>query len=341
MTDEIRAALETAERMPEEALHAAVAHAADLAPAVIAVAQSMADGRMPLPREQRLLRFGLHARSVAREASVCPVFLALLRRPPLDLEWLFSASDRINRVARLLLGLYAALRAVAADPKVDGDTRAGFLEALARLAWEARASREALVELLDRLDREVDRDDWLEDIRAGADHLDDPERFVSASLVPFHDPTRHLGWWPDPAGGPDDPFSDDEFSWLDVALWRRAGTDAMCLEWTNGFFAASAVGPERLSPERYLPEIVGTSEAGPVFDSPEHDAYVAELLARWFRQEVQAMLRGVQCPVITTYTVMLGLGPDIHVFLCRELQRRGCRAFARHDGMSRRRRGLV
>jgi hypothetical protein len=143
--DEIRVALETAECVPEEALNAAVRHAADLAPAVIAVAQSMADGRMPLPREERLLRFGLHALSVAREASVCPVFLALLRRPPLELEWLFSESDRTNRVARLLLGLFdgddAAVRAVAADPKVDEDARAGLLEALARLAWEGRARR--------------------------------------------------------------------------------------------------------------------------------------------------------------------------------------------------------
>ena len=329
-TDEIRVALETADDMPEEALHAAVRHAADLAPAVIAVAQSMADGRMPLPREERLLRFGLHALSVAREASVCPAFLALLRRPPLELEWLFGESDRTNRVVRLLLGLFdgddAAVRAVAADPKVDDDTRAGLLEALARLSWEGRASREALVELLDRFDREelappaswawygwqsaimllgltdwiervqsasdagrmispfdreVDRDDWLEDIRAAAEHPDDPQRFVSALLTPFDDPTKHLGWWPDPAGGPDEPLSDDEFAWLDVALWRRAGTDTMCLEWTDGFFTALAVGPDRLSPERYLPKVVGTSEAGPVFDSAEHDAYVAELLARW------------------------------------------------------------
>jgi uncharacterized protein len=329
--DEIRVALEIAESVPEETLHAAVRHAADLAPAVIAVARGMADGGMPLPREERLLRFGLHALSVAREASVCPVFLALLRRPQLELEWLFSESDRTNRVARLLLGVFdgddAAVRAVAADPKVDEDARAGLLEALARLAWEGRASREALVELLDRFDREelappaswawygwhsaimllgltdwiervqsasdagrmiplfdreVDRDDWLEDIRAAAEHPDDPQRFVSASLMPFDDPTKHLGWWPDPAGGPDDPLTDDEFGWLDVALWRRAGADTKCLEWTDGFFTALAVGPERLSPERYLPAIVGTSEAGPVFDSPQHDAHVAELLARWF-----------------------------------------------------------
>ncbi len=329
--EEIQVALETAEGMPEEALQAAVVHAADLAPAVIAVAQSMADGRMPLPREERLLRLGLHALSVAREASVCPVFLALLRRPPIELEWLFSDEDRVNRVARLLLGLFdgddAAVRAVAADPEVDGDTRAGLLEALARLAWEGRASREALVDLLDRFDREelarpkswawygwqsaimllgltdwidrvqsasdagrmippfdraVDRDDWLERIRAAAEHPEDAQRFDGALLTPFDDPAKHVGWLPDPAGGPDDLLGDDEVAWLDVALWRRVGTTkTMCLEGADGFFTALAIGPERLPPERYLPEIVGTSDTGSVFDSPAHDAYVAELLARW------------------------------------------------------------
>jgi hypothetical protein len=49
--DDIRTALETAEEVPEEALYAAVANAAELAPAVITVMQAMADGRLPLPRE--------------------------------------------------------------------------------------------------------------------------------------------------------------------------------------------------------------------------------------------------------------------------------------------------
>ena len=58
----------------------------------------------------------------------------------------------------------------------------------------------------------------------------------------------------------------------------RRHDETMCLEWADGFFTALAVGPERLPPERYLPAIVGTSDTGPVFDSPAHDAYVAELL---------------------------------------------------------------
>ena len=74
--DEIRVALETAVGVPEQALRAAVRQPAALAPAVIAVMQGMADGRLPLPREANLLRFGLRALAAARETSVCPAFLS-------------------------------------------------------------------------------------------------------------------------------------------------------------------------------------------------------------------------------------------------------------------------
>jgi yecA family protein len=156
--DEIRIALENATGIPEAALRAAVQEAASLAPAVIAVAQRTAGGTMPLPREERLLRFGLHALAAARETSACPAFLALLRLPAMELEWLFG-EDRTQTVTQLLLGLFdgddAAVCAVAADPSVDGEVQGGLMSALARLAWEGRASRERVLELLDRFDRET------------------------------------------------------------------------------------------------------------------------------------------------------------------------------------------
>jgi hypothetical protein len=145
--DEIQTALETAVGVPEDALRAAVEQPGAIAPAVIAVMRDMANGIFPLPRQERLLRFGVHALSVARETSACPAFLSLLRRAPIELEWLFSEEERTDRVARTLLGLFdgddAAVLALAADATVDGETRAGLLMALARLAWEGRASREA------------------------------------------------------------------------------------------------------------------------------------------------------------------------------------------------------
>ena len=326
--DEIQTALETAVGLPEDALRAAAEQAGVIAPAVIAVMRDMAAGVLPLPRQERLLRFGLHALSVARETSACPAFLALLRRKPIELEWLFSEDERTERVARILLGLFdgddAAVLAVAADTTVDGETRAGLLMALARLAWEGRASREALVDLLDRLDREelaepgswtwfgwqeaimllgltdwidrvdaaweagrdipmqereVDRDDWIERTREAAEHPDDPQRFIDERLLPYDDPTSGIGWSADPEGGPTDPLTEDQTAWLDTFLWRRVGNNTMPLEAADGFLTALAVAPEREELSTYLPAMLGDDM---VFDTPDHEGYVAELLERHF-----------------------------------------------------------
>jgi uncharacterized protein len=351
--DDIRTALETAEEVPEEALHAAVANASELAPAVIAVMQAMADGRLPLPREEKLLRFGLHALSVARETSACPALLALLRRPPLELEWLFGDDERSMRISSLLLGLFdgddAAVHAVVADPQVDADTRVALLEALARLAWEGRASREALVALLDRfdreelappdnwvwfgwhnaimllgltdwidrverahdagrqlsmLDREPDRQDWLERVQAAADHPEDPQRFIDEYLVPYDDPVKDLGWSPDPPAGPGDPLTSDELAWLDLALWRRVGTSTMCLEWADGYLSALAVGPEPVPPSSYLPAILGAEAE---FDTPEHGTYVAELLER----HLGSIVSGITEDGTSKQFINFGVGGDL------------------------------
>jgi yecA family protein len=156
--DDIRVALETAVGVPEEAMRAAVLEPAALAPDVIAVARSMADGRLPLPREERLLRFGLHALAAARDISVCPAFLALLRRPELEVDWLLG-EDRATSVAQLLLSLFdgddAAVCAVIAEPGADDDARSALMLALARLVFEGRASRERALALLDRFDCEA------------------------------------------------------------------------------------------------------------------------------------------------------------------------------------------
>ena len=86
-------------------MRAAMQQPAALAPAVIAVAQAMADGRLPLPGEARLLRFGLRALAAARETSVCPAFLALLRQPTLEVNWLFGEEHETD-IAQLLLSLF-------------------------------------------------------------------------------------------------------------------------------------------------------------------------------------------------------------------------------------------
>ncbi len=155
--EDIRVALENAVGIPEQAMRAAARQSADFAPAVIEVMQSMAAGRLPLPHEEKLLRFGLHALAAAREVTACAAFLALLRRSQIELDWLFG-EDRTTSVAQLLLGLFdgneASVSALIADSAVDEDARSALMLALARLAWEGRASRESLLALLDRLDDE-------------------------------------------------------------------------------------------------------------------------------------------------------------------------------------------
>ncbi len=220
-SDEIRLALETAVGVPEQALHDAVRNATALAPAVIAVAQRMIGGRLPLPHEDKLLRFGLHALAAARETSACPAFLGLLRLPTLELDWLFS-DERAAVVTRLLLSLFdgdvAAVCAIAADAEVDDDVRCGLLPALARLVWEGRASRERLLELLDRLDREalapVDSfiwnswqdaimllglTDWIERVQSGWDAGRLAAGFIDVDREDWLDRTRKA------AAQPDDP----------------------------------------------------------------------------------------------------------------------------------------
>jgi yecA family protein len=324
--DEIRVALETAVGVPREAIRAAIQQSVAFAPAVIEAAQSMIAGRLPLPHQERLLRFGMHALAAARETSACPAFLALLRRPGVELGWLFG-EDRETLIARLLLGLFdgdehAALKLIA-EPGVDEDARSGLMRALAKLAWEGRVSRDGVLAMLDRFDdealapvdsfawfgwqeailllgatdriervqrgwqagrltyafQEVDRQDWLEQIRAAAEHPDDSQRFLKQQLVPLEEGDESLDWSADAPRGPNDALSDDELAWLDIALMRTT-PDNRSLEESDGLLTALAAGPVRAAPDEYLREILRAPGETSGLDSPEHKALVIDLLKR-------------------------------------------------------------
>jgi uncharacterized protein len=231
--DEIRVALETAVGVPEQALRAAVRQPAALAPAVIAVMQGMADGRLPLPREANLLRFGLRALAAARETSVCPAFLRLLRRSTMEVTWLFG-EDRDADIAQLLLGLYdgddEAVCAVTTAAGIDDQTCSALIQALARLVWEGRASRERLLALLDRFDLEsllpidswawfgwqeavqlLGLTDWIERVQSGWEDGRLSVSFGDVDRQDWIERTRKA------AEHPDDPkrFADDRLVPLD------------------------------------------------------------------------------------------------------------------------------
>jgi len=157
MLEQIRIELETAEGLPAEALAAAVTQAPALLPDVIALLRKAAEGVYLLPRQEKLLFFGLYVLAAARVTEACPAFLALLRRPEWQLEDLFG-DGMVANATGLLLGFYdddpeplfAALEERTTAPSV----RWTLFQVLARLSWEGRIPRERLVALIDRFDRE-------------------------------------------------------------------------------------------------------------------------------------------------------------------------------------------
>jgi uncharacterized protein len=347
MTPEnIRVALENAVGIPDQVMRAAASQSAQFAPTVIAAAQSMAHGRLPLLHEEKLLRFGLHALAAAHEATACAAFLALLRRSQIELDWLFG-EDREPVIAKLLLSLFdgneAAVSELIADPAVDEDVRSALMLALARLAWDGRASRDRLLALLDRLDdenaaptnslvwlgwqeailllgatdrtervqrgwdagrlaascRDVDQQDWLEQVRAAADHHDDPRRFARRGLVPIEDPAQSVDWSALPPHEPGDALDEDELAWLDLALLRTIPANG-CLEEADGLLTALAAGPGRATPSEWLPEILRAPGENSGFDSPEHKSQVIGLLKRRFAS-LERDLAGDVAPAAWVY----------------------------------------
>jgi yecA family protein len=171
----IRAALEAAtEDLPEDALRAAVGQADQLAPEIATLLERAAQEEVLRLAEENLLFFGLHAVAAARVTSVCAPFVALLRGSELTLDRLFG-SDWSDEAGPILMSVYdgndAALRDLVLDSEAPDEARGLALEVLTRLVQEGRSDRGAMIELLDRYEREVPGDpgdaawfDWQEAI---------------------------------------------------------------------------------------------------------------------------------------------------------------------------------
>jgi len=156
--DAIRTALENAKGVPTAALAEAVTHAGDLAPVVIGLAEKVGQGVHLLPRQAKLLFFGLHALAAAGQTSACPALLALLRRPEYQLDNLLG--DALTESCPgLLLALYDGnvdpLYAALEQPDVGQTIKWMLFRVLARLAWDGRTPRDRFIAFLDRFERDA------------------------------------------------------------------------------------------------------------------------------------------------------------------------------------------
>jgi uncharacterized protein len=155
--EQIRLELETAEKLPAEALREAAAQADALAPEIVALLHRAAAGVYLLPRQQNLLFRGLFALAAARRSEVRQPFLAFLRQPERQLRALIGIGLAAFSTGLLLSfhdddpePLFLALE----DRTTASGVRSALLQVLARLGWEGRIPRDRVISLLDRFDRE-------------------------------------------------------------------------------------------------------------------------------------------------------------------------------------------
>ena len=70
-------------------------------------------------------------------------------------------------------------------------------------------------------------------------------------------------------------LTDGELEELDLFLRSHAGEDALLLDGVHGLLSAVAIGPERVTPDEWLPEVLHDP-----FDDPEEGKHILELIAR-------------------------------------------------------------
>lgn len=70
-------------------------------------------------------------------------------------------------------------------------------------------------------------------------------------------------------------LSDPELEELDLFLRSHAGEDALLLDGVHGLLSAVAIGPERVTPEEWLPEVLHDP-----FADAEEGKHILELIAR-------------------------------------------------------------
>jgi uncharacterized protein len=165
--DEIRHTLETASRMPEEELRAALAHTAELTSLVVELIGKLKAGVYLLPDQEWLLIYGVHVLAAARTSALWPAWCDLLRLPD-AIETLFG-DNSVTVVVGVTLSLVGddseTIFALLEDPSAGRQIGWPLFPALARMAWDGRADLGRATQFLTRFEREelapVDSDAWI------------------------------------------------------------------------------------------------------------------------------------------------------------------------------------
>jgi hypothetical protein len=109
--DQIHRTLEITDRVPDEALQAALGHAGALVPLVNELVGKFKNGTVLIPAQQNLLHYGLHVLAAARRYEVWPAWLELLGEDEDDLDELFG-DHLMTRIVGITLSLVDVRTAV-------------------------------------------------------------------------------------------------------------------------------------------------------------------------------------------------------------------------------------
>jgi uncharacterized protein DUF1186 len=131
--------LEAAEYRPDAVLRRAVEHADGITPAVIGLVEKAAGGIYLLPKQQRLLFWGLHVLAAARCTALYRPLLRLLRLDRAKyLDELFG-NALTETVPRALISIFdgdaGPLFELCSQKSTDEYLRWGVFEAIARLTF--------------------------------------------------------------------------------------------------------------------------------------------------------------------------------------------------------------
>ena len=162
--DDILTALTSAEDTPAAAMTAAVGQADALAPHVYAAVDKLCRGVFLMPRDNRLLLFGLPVLAAARHPGLYEQALRLVRQPTGNTGQVYPNHVDVD-LARLVLSVWDGdadrLINMLEHADLEPEPKTALFNAVARLVFDGRIPRERMVELMSRMERDnlIDADD--------------------------------------------------------------------------------------------------------------------------------------------------------------------------------------